>query len=373
MGESNPNVEKFLPAIIGVLSRVGRAAGAAGGGDEEEEKSMDKQQIEKSLLKLMKHYPGDEGYDIDNTQHQRAMSSAINDWDGRDDSRYDSEHDDIISPPYKVSYSDRKGKGLTNLGSITPESDTEFGMGELEQRIANKPRNKPTYPLRDRGTSPESQKERMGQYQSPGRPKPEIGATPSLDRSELSSKTQALKKMMDVFLSKKADPAMAAQNRSATRQRSAATQERIAGQHAAGAQRVEGPVDNTAQQIGSEIAGSVGWAIQDTLRDRGGGQGTSQPREGQPSWAGVDDATSQDDMASAVSRLGEHVGAQGAAFGDGGVDAIKPGTKAPTQLVDVKGQPLSSQSINTPPGTAPSTKPAANNNKLNLTEHWNKS
>ena len=46
MGESNPNVEKFLPAIIGVLSRVGRAAGAAGGGDEEEEKSMDKQQIE---------------------------------------------------------------------------------------------------------------------------------------------------------------------------------------------------------------------------------------------------------------------------------------------------------------------------------------
>ena len=39
-----PNLEKFLPALLGILGRV---AGAAGGGDEEEEKSMDKQLIEK--------------------------------------------------------------------------------------------------------------------------------------------------------------------------------------------------------------------------------------------------------------------------------------------------------------------------------------
>jgi len=68
------NLEKFLPALIGL---IGRVAGAAGGGEEEEEKAMDKQHTENALQKLMKHYPGDEGYDTGHEQHQQERWDYI--------------------------------------------------------------------------------------------------------------------------------------------------------------------------------------------------------------------------------------------------------------------------------------------------------
>ena len=47
MVEPNPNLEKFLPALLGIIGRVASATGKAGartgGGEEEEEKSMKKQ------------------------------------------------------------------------------------------------------------------------------------------------------------------------------------------------------------------------------------------------------------------------------------------------------------------------------------------
>ena len=250
----------------------------------------------------------------------------------------------------------------------TPSEESNgFGMGDLEERIANKPRNRPTFP--DRAKDNPSRKEREGQYQGSGRPKPEQGATPSF-----SASLKALNKMLEEgFISKKADPAMAAQNRSAARQRSAATQERIAGQHAAGAQQVQGPADNTAQQLGSAVADALPWAIRDTQAEmgRGGGQSSSQPREGQPSWAGVDDATSQEDMVSAVTNLQEHVGGTGAASGSG---EVNPPPK-PDSLGLTTNKPWESAKANTAPGTpaaasgtAPSTKPANTGVKTNKPE-----
>ena len=401
MGEPNPNLEKFLPALLGIIGRVARVAGASGGGDEEEEKSMDKQQIEKSLLKLMKggsFYGGTRepkggvaqgklpkgdspwGPEQNKARQEAALERYMDTKFGKEKTVEKGDRDMPIQEHSDIKFRPGPKTHPEHTRIPTPEdprtySDVQapeeesngFGMGDLEERIANKPRNRPTFP--DRAKDNPSRKEREGQYQGSGRPKPEQGATPSF-----SASLKALNKMLEEgFLSKKADPAMAAQNRSAARQRSAATQERIAGQHAAGAQQVQGPADNTAQQLGSAVADALPWAIRDTQAEmgRGGGQSSSQPREGQPSWAGVDDATSQEDMVSAVTNLQEHVGGTGAASGSG---EVNPQPK-PDSLGLTTNKPWESANANTAPGTpaaasgtAPSTKPANTGVKTNKPE-----
>ena len=479
MVEPNPNLEKFLPALLGIIGRVASAAGKAGiGGGEEEEKSMDKaaginenmmnyyrdaarrkkaadkaaqtgkaaeevpseytnhpnlidtakpkqamykQQIEKTLLKLMKadvpeskkigelttytpggkttkdekgvtfsegeegrkqmeawwaqnfpkatgakehlqemqkHYPGDEGYDTDNKQHQNAMSEAIRPYDDRHyddddryDSRYDNEYDDSrydeenmggVSVSYGAKgeqarrmsgigpYDEREeGKGLTNLSANPPEDDPEFGMGELEQRIARKPRNQPTYPMRDRGTSPESRKEEKYQHYA-GRPIPQQGATPSL-----SASVKALNKMLqEGFLSKKADPSQRGANIRDTRQRGAETQANIRRVAEGGAQAVSNVAPNTeAQQLGAGIIDSaIGtWQSHQMFDDR-----NDQKDESDTSNAplNLEKPWQQANTSSAVNNLNEHVAEQ---------DANTPGTSG---LYGPDNQPLPASSPN---------------------------
>ena len=146
----------------------------------------------------------------------------------------------------------------------TPSEESNgFGMGDLEARIAGKTRNKPTHGVRMR-KPPVDDYRRNREGPPEGRKVTEQGATPSF-----SASLKALNKMVNEgFLSKKADPAMAAQNRAATRQRGAATQQNIAGKHASDAQAVGGPADNTAREIGSEVAGNVGWMVDTLLREK---------------------------------------------------------------------------------------------------------
>ena len=345
-------LEKILPAIMGIAAR-GAAASAM-----DMEESAD----------LKKHYPGDEGYDEKHMKHQLAMSEAAfhaengkkyyDDYDVRSNEderqRVKAANESLGRNPYsdfwegwdeeterdKKDYAKRYQAGLAQrsrksgqVDAPKPDSSTydeDPQMGDLEARIAQKPRNRPTYPIRDRGGSPESQKERRGQYQSPGRAKPEIGATPSY---EFSSK--ALKKMMDViFLSKKADPSIAAQQRSAARARHSATQDRIAGTSQQMAGAVQGPADNTAAQIGQGVVDSAVWGVRDLIGERKQ-EAKEEAAKNMPSPSGGD---------------------AGAAFGNGNVQDINQGTQAntpkPSGLVGADGKPIST-SLSQPNGPTP--------------------
>ena len=173
------DLEKILPALLGIAAR-GAAAGAM-----DMEESTD----------LKKHYPGDEGYDEKNTAHLIAMQEGRNKsqedwmkdpkgWDrasneeerqrvkAANESRgsyeslgrsrgsdlwegWDEEHEQD-----KKDYARRTQAGLAQrsrrsgkVDEPKPDSSTydeDPQMGELEARIAQKPRNRPDYPLRTR-------------------------------------------------------------------------------------------------------------------------------------------------------------------------------------------------------------------------------
>ena len=99
---------------------------------------MKKQQVEQALLKLMKHYPGDEGYDTGHEQHQKERWDYIRGTDPPEDynpdegpagfgSEIDAQQQAFHAAPKGTVYSSRGGQyGEADYdGPIVKKSVTE--------------------------------------------------------------------------------------------------------------------------------------------------------------------------------------------------------------------------------------------------------
>jgi len=305
-------------------------------------------------------------------EHKEAMEKAGRDMEiagpdkGRDEIKFRSP---VSTHPENVRMPTPEDPRTSSDVQTPSEESNGFGMGDLETRIADKSRNRPTYP--DRAKDTPSRKEREGQYQGSGRPKPEQGGN-------VSASLKALNKMLEEgFLSKKADPAMMAQSRAASRQRGAATQERIAGQAASSAQQVQGPADTSAQQAGQDIASGTSWAAQQAWAETHGEKPEAQP--GTQQWnqqqqEGDDDmpnVSSIDALKTYTAQQGKDAGAQPDTNGPGTSGLYGP-TGAPLPASSTTGKPTQEAMVPPPktgfnpaaegmfqPKTGPTTKPAA--------------